>query len=379
MHFYIDESGHTGLHLFDRNQPMLYYGVLSSPCSVDHLGISFVEDACRKLGVERLHANDLGNNGISEIGHDLFKLQKRLDLRFDLFRVAKADHAVICFFDQVFDQGVNPAVPWTGYWTPLRYILLFKIAYLFDEELAERAWKARTDLNRDRANASLVEICSSLLARVNALPDARSREVISDALTWARENPEEIIYSVIDKDHLKQVSPNLVGFQLVLKGISSRCKKRKQIAQRIVADRQSEFNKSQETLIQLYQRIKGEVLEMGPGLPELDLKGLPSLNMEFSASADSAGLQIVDLYLWNFKRLLEGKEICAEIMPTLKQQMLRGITDEVSLHALAHRWGAVFASLPEPEEGQLSFVEEFMRQQEERRQFAMKRSREEIS
>jgi hypothetical protein len=26
MHFYVDESGHTGLNLFDAEQPLLYYG-----------------------------------------------------------------------------------------------------------------------------------------------------------------------------------------------------------------------------------------------------------------------------------------------------------------------------------------------------------------
>jgi len=30
MFFYVDESGHTGTNLFDPNQPVLYYGVLSS-------------------------------------------------------------------------------------------------------------------------------------------------------------------------------------------------------------------------------------------------------------------------------------------------------------------------------------------------------------
>lgn len=31
MHFYVDETGHTGPNLFDRTQPVLSYGVLSSP------------------------------------------------------------------------------------------------------------------------------------------------------------------------------------------------------------------------------------------------------------------------------------------------------------------------------------------------------------
>jgi len=35
MYFYIDESGHTGPNLFDPNQPVLYYGVVSSAVDLD--------------------------------------------------------------------------------------------------------------------------------------------------------------------------------------------------------------------------------------------------------------------------------------------------------------------------------------------------------
>jgi hypothetical protein len=35
MYFYVDESGQTGLNLFDENQPYLYYGVLSSKTNLE--------------------------------------------------------------------------------------------------------------------------------------------------------------------------------------------------------------------------------------------------------------------------------------------------------------------------------------------------------
>ncbi len=35
MHFYVDETGHTGPNLFDSTQPILSYGVLSSPDDLD--------------------------------------------------------------------------------------------------------------------------------------------------------------------------------------------------------------------------------------------------------------------------------------------------------------------------------------------------------
>ena len=147
MHFYIDEGGHTGPNLFDPAQPMLYYGVLSSKVNVDVLAEERLKRPRTQLGVARLHAAELGNGRLVQIVRELCELQLKLDLRFDIYRVAKPDHAIISFFDQVFDQGMNPAVTWTGYWTPLRYILLGKLASLFDERLAELAWEARLELN----------------------------------------------------------------------------------------------------------------------------------------------------------------------------------------------------------------------------------------
>lgn len=115
MFFYVDESGHTGANLFDENQPFLYYGVLSSKLNVDVLAKQSLISLRKRLGVEKLHAAELGNGRLVEIIDDVVKIQKKLDLRFDICRVAKRDHALISFFDQVFDKGVNPAITWTGY------------------------------------------------------------------------------------------------------------------------------------------------------------------------------------------------------------------------------------------------------------------------
>ncbi|MFY2508846.1 hypothetical protein ACN3E9_11290 [Vibrio pectenicida] len=133
MYFYVDESVQTGLELFDEQQPFLYYGVLSSKLNLDVLALDTVKKLRTRLQVERLHAAELGNGRLIEIVKDLEKIQKKYDIKFDCYRIAKADHAIIAFFDQVFDQGVNPAITWIGYWTPLRYVLLLKVAYLFGD------------------------------------------------------------------------------------------------------------------------------------------------------------------------------------------------------------------------------------------------------
>jgi len=219
MYFYIDESGHTGPNLFDQEQPVLYYGVLSSKLNIDILAEGHLKKLRQTIGKPRLHAAEMGNGGLVQVIDGLCDIQDKLDIRFDVYRVAKPDHAIISFFDQVFDQGMNPAMTWTGYWTPLRYMLLAKLASLFDERTAEMAWNARLETNDSKSEALLVQVCNDLLSKVKELPDERSIELISDTLTWASNNPAEIYYNAKTKHDRLSVMPNIIGFQSVMLGI----------------------------------------------------------------------------------------------------------------------------------------------------------------
>ena len=221
MHFYVDETGHTGPKLFDCTQPILSYGVLSSPADLDRVAEPELAVLRKKLGVQRLHAAELGMHRLSEVVDTLLVLQKKHRFRFDIWQVVKRDHAIISFFDQVFDQGMNPVVPWTTYWTPLRYPLLLNLANLFDDALAEKAWNARLEANNERSAAIFRDVCNALLQRVHIL-DARSVEIITDALDWAVANFDELGYNCKTKKDRLRVMPNMIGFQSVMHGICSR-------------------------------------------------------------------------------------------------------------------------------------------------------------
>lgn len=301
MHFYIDESGHTGPNLFDPAQPMLYYGMLSSKVNVDVLAEGRLKSIRTQLRVTRLHAAELGNGRLVQIVDQLCDLQSKLDLRFDVYRVAKPDHAVISFFDQVFDQGMNPAVTWTGYWTPLRYILLAKLASLFDERLAALAWTARLELNDEKSEAMLVQVCQELAERAASLSDTRSIELITDSLNWAAANSAKISYNAKTKKDRLSIMPNIIGFQSVMMGIAARLTKTERKASRIVVDQQSQFNKAQRTLAEFYTAARSIPFVSGPGLPEVSFKGMPTIPIEFSSSGKSPGLELTDIYLWTFR------------------------------------------------------------------------------
>lgn len=353
---------------------MLYYGVLSSRVNVDLLAESTVARLRKRLGVSRLHAAELRNATLAQVSGNIVALQKKLDLRFDFYRVAKPDHAIICFFDQVFDHGVNPAITWTGYWTPLRYVLLLKVAVLFDDDLAQRAWTARIELDNKKAEECLVTICRDLQGRVGSLPDARSQQLIGDALSWAEHNPGEICYNVRSQEDLLQITPNVIGFQSVMHGIAMRIRRHRREAIRIVVDQQTQFNKAQRTFAEFCTALRSlPAFSTGPGLPEIDFSRMPTIPISFASGTDSAGLELVDIYLWVFKRYLEERDVAAELIPLIKRQSQRGRTDEISINALTSRWSHWFEELPEPSEDQIKRAKELMAMDEERRREAVRK------
>lgn len=381
MYFYVDESGHTGPNLFDAAQPMLYYGVLSSRMNLDVVAEYELASLRKRLKVPRLHAAELGVGRLVSVVPEIARLASKLDMRFDVYRVAKPDHAVICFFDQVFDQGVNPAVTWTGYWTPMRYVLLLKVASLFDEQLAQKAWIARIEPKDHIAMPVMLEVCAELRARVGTLPDARSRQLISDALTWAEKNPFEISYNVASKKDMLQVTPNVIGFQSVMHGIASRIRKTGKQAARIVVDQQSQFNKAQKTLAEFYQRANGFKASMGPGMPVANHTKMPKVPIEFSSSVGSAGLELTDLHLWIFKKVIERSSLPPELMALVKVHWRRTQTDEISLRAIDTRWSRWFDQIPELEEmslERLAAAREIMAKDEARRMQAVDAMKEQL-
>ncbi|MFG1294006.1 DUF3800 domain-containing protein [Xanthobacter versatilis] len=348
MFYFVDESGNTGLNLFDANQPILYYGVLGARSNLDIVAQPLLEGLRKELGVKRIHANELGVAKLTTVANRVIGFSKKNDLRFSAFTVNKIDHAVITYFDQIFDAGLNEAVAWHHYWTPLRYPLLFKVAHLFDAEIAKEAWRARCEQNPARCTEMLKGVHQKLLAKLHTLPDARSREILEGAIKWADANPEAISFGSSNHESTLQISPNLIGFQSVLQGIAIHASAMKRTVRRITVDRQTQFNGAQAELAEIYQKLRGHKTGMGPGMPKFDYSILPEVPPEFKPGDESAGLELVDISLWTAKRLREGKPLSPELKGLLWIQARRGITDEVSLAALNSRWRFLL-DLPQPD------------------------------
>ena len=349
MYFYVDESGNTGNHLFDGNQPFLYYGLLCCRKNLDVVAEPMLRALRKELGVNRLHANQLGAGRLIEVAKAFTRFQKKNDVRFNFYKVTKQDHAVISFFDQVFDSGLNDAVTWHDYWTPMRYVLLLKVAHLFDEELRQEAWNARLLQSKVDCSNALMGLCNKLRERVTHLPDKRSQEIIDGALHWCIHNTDIIDYGASNQESALQISPNLVGFQQVLQGIAMRTSAASRPARSIVVDRQNEFNNAQQFLAEIYRRLRAaDSVEMPAGMPQHDWSQMPEIDIEFRAGDESAGLEMVDIYLWIMKRIEEERDLPIELKLLLHGQRHRGIRDEVSLAGIDKRYRFLL-DLPEPD------------------------------
>ncbi|HGN8756592.1 DUF3800 domain-containing protein [Enterobacter asburiae] len=366
MHFYVDETGQTGRNLFDKTQPVLSYGVLSSDANLDKVAEADLAVLRKTLGVERLHAAELGLHRLSDLVDTLLVLQKKHRIRFDIWQVVKRDHAIISFFDQVFDQGMNPAVPWSAYWTPLRYPLLLNLSNLFDDELAEKAWRARLEAHDERSSSLFSEVCGELLQRVHILSDARSVELITDALSWAMVNFDELGYNCKTNKEKLQIMPNMIGFQSVLHGICSRLGAPNRKAD-IIVDQQSQFNTTQRELNEFYYQIREQPWALGPGLPVMDMKNMPAKPLVFQSGTMSAGLELVDIYLWIFKRYMEQKELTRPLSRLIYTNLKTARTDSVSLQSVAKRFKEFFEKLPEPTAEMMEKANELRALEETRR------------
>ena len=367
MYFYTDESGNTGLNLFDESQPALYYGLLSCPWNLDEVAEPFLERFRQHFGVERLHAAELGVARLDTIGPAVGQVIERFGIKFDFYSINKVDYALIQFFDQVFDQGLNPTVGWFHYWTPLRYALLFKVAYLFDEALIKASWAARIERNDLKSDALLVTVCQELLNRVTSLPDQRSQQLVGDALRWAVANPRRLEYNANRKDMRRAISPNLIGFQFVLMGIASHLRETGRKVTSITVDLQQQFNKAQGSLATFYARGAGNIFPMGPGMPELDLRNMPTEALRFSSSHDSAGLELVDLCLWLVIKSQQRAGLSQALSDLVARLAQHALYDELSLQALHDRWAPVLLGMEEPTEEMMEAGAKLMAEAEHRR------------
>ena len=154
-------------------------------------------------------------------------------------------------------------------------------------------------------------------------------------------------------------------------GIALRTQSVSRPARSIIVDQQNEFNLAQQFIADIYRRLRAaDKVEYPPGMPNFDWSLMPDIEIEFRSGDQSAGLEMVDIYLWVMKRFEEGRELPDELLSLLHGQRHRGVRDEVSLYGINRRWSFLL-DLPEPDENVESSVHQFFNRAEERRNQAL--------
>ncbi len=335
MYVYVDETGNTGNELFDPEQPVFVTAAMMTKTNFDAVRRGDLKAIAGRVGASSLHANELGISRIEEIADDLLRVIRNANARFFVSRLEKSYLAAAKVFDTYFDAGENLAVPWHAYWIrPLRLVLMFKLAtYIVDEEISRTVWNCITAKTEAKSAGLFVDGAHAILARAARLPDARSREIVTQAMQWAITNPENFSTHIRDKVSRNAHSPNFVAFSNLMDGLHKTSKAWDRPVREIVHDRQEQFEKTLTRWHEVYSRpeMANEEPLHWPGEKEpITLGKTLGSKLRFDTEDNSPGLQVLDVLLWLFKRAITDKDIGPKGARLLNRMFQRGWQNDLS-------------------------------------------------
>jgi hypothetical protein len=314
MFAYIDETGHSGRNIFDKNESFQLGTLLSTidiAAPVRVVLDPFLEDK----GVERLHANEWPEHELVNLAHSMLDMIGECGpWSINLFNVHKPYIAPTKFVDMIFDPGENNATPDHWYWDEMhRHVLCLVTDSAMSRGLAEKFWGAFLNDNAEDIISVATEVES--FVRKSSEP-AAIKKVFRDSIKWAKKNQGEFTLIVTEKRKGYQGhSPNVIAFTQAFQAIHQFCKSHDCHPETIVHDRQQEF---QSELKRHYEDFGRMVIEdRGDGrFPSAEIAPYPKGKFTLMPSAHNRGLQAVDLLLW-----VSQREATTDDMKALKERV----------------------------------------------------------
>jgi hypothetical protein len=181
----------------------------------------------------------------------------------------------------------------------------------------------------------MAEFCKLLVARVGEVPDARSREIISQALDWAAAHSEALEFVHSSKIGRKGHLPNMVGFGNLLAGIERQSNVWKRPVDVIRHDRQHEFAASLKFWHEMYSNARDDVISLPLG-EKMVLRKVFGSRLEISSAYECAGIQMVNVILWLFSRSLRGDDIPPHCQAILDYVHGRAYQEDFSFAGVGH-------------------------------------------
>ena len=324
MRAYIDESGNTGMNLFDPDQPYFLNVAMSSPVDFDDVFQERVARLAHAVGVDYLHASEMGVGRVESIAQSLIELVEFSQVKFYFTSVKKPDVAVIKFFDAIFDPGENPAAPLHSYnIRELRFLLLLKFASILNPDDTELFWGAMMRGRSPESVSAVVSAIDNVLQRIDLLPDARSRQLIGETLSWARNNIDEFSFWCLRTQEKYSHLPNIFTIPSLFYGISKAARHWDSEVDSIIHDQQSQFRGTLRHWHSLSLRWYSLFMSNDPKIVArfeeffgYEFGEIPNQfpyirDSEFEVvdSKSSPGLQVVDVVLWTFSRIVANKPL----------------------------------------------------------------------
>ncbi len=292
---YTDESGNTGLNLFDIQQPEFWTGTVLTNRDLDQVASSFVDRWADALGVDELHGSDIGLKGIDSFAKELKSLIKRFNLSFIFTRIEKSFHASLKYVDTVLDSGNNKAVNPLHYSAkPLRRLLAYCLVETIGPKEQMDFWEAYKTLD----TGLFVDVTERVLVQIkkNDWIAGEPKSVLVEALEWAKSNPGE----VLDARRGPKDSPNFVALTLVVADVHEHIPKGARVVE-FIHDEQNQFAKSMEEGYETLKIFTPSRDPMAFIVDGVDLKKY-DCRLTFRVSHGSAGVAMADVVLWLTKR-----------------------------------------------------------------------------
>lgn len=324
---FIDESGNSGLNLFDNQQPYFWVGGLLIPEEKESLLEDKIKPLLLQLDKKELHGNELGVGRINIISKALISIYKEINAKFFFVRVNKAHISSMKFVDTLIDSGNNPAIP-SLYYASRATRLMFAqpISTLFSREAQELFWDIYQNKKYDEYKNFLTDFKIAFELQV---PDPRLREIIGSALDYGIKYPEKLL----DEGQGEYESPNLVSFTLLLDSLRNVLPLESSKITTVIHDEQNQFAKYLKEMYDLMKNIS--MKDSLVGYPKVGKIDKFTNDMKFASSDTSSGLQLIDIPLWIMKQVMDRGKVVTGDVELLRQHIYEnGFISQFSYEAL---------------------------------------------
>lgn len=319
MFVYIDEAGHTGKNSADQAQPIFLYMALASMKNIDLDIGGNIGRIMEENQITELHGVEIASK-IELIAVDIMRLLQAYSARFFVAVIEKNYLVYAKMYDTLFDNVENHGARYLSYQIrPLRLMLLSNLCYITPKEVAHYFYRDCLFANTEADSiAALIKTCDAILSNIDKLRDDRSKEIIGDAVRWAKEHPTSITAFNTRKIDRWRHLPHVAGFLPMLSMISKYSKSKKSKIYKIVHDEQQQVKKVITEIHAIAADPKRLAIWDLRDNGYYDLVNIKETVFDIKDSKASLGLQIVDICLYVISHT-EHIEANGKLLPNTKR------------------------------------------------------------